>query len=132
SNRGLAGAFNANLIREARGLMDRLRQAGVDVELHAVGKKGVSFFRFKGEPLATARTDLTDRPSMDDAASVIEPLRERFERGDLDEVYVVYAQFRSAMSTPPASMRVLPVRGDGAGDDARATAGYVANYILSP
>ena len=133
SNRGLAGAFNANLIREARGLLERLRGAGAEVELHAVGKKGVSFFRFKGEPLAAARTDITDRPSMDDAASVIEPLREAFEHGELDEVYVVYAQFRSAMSTPPAAMRVLPVQSEqqDAGEPSEGT-GYVANYILSP
>src|SRR5690606_30024754 len=49
-NRGLAGAFNANLIREAHGVLDRLRAEGVEVELHAVGKKGISFFRFQGVP----------------------------------------------------------------------------------
>jgi F-type H+-transporting ATPase subunit gamma len=45
SNRGLAGAFNANLIREARTLIERLRADGVEVEIHVVGKKGIGFFR---------------------------------------------------------------------------------------
>jgi F-type H+-transporting ATPase subunit gamma len=110
SNRGLAGAFNANLIREARGLVERLRRDGVEVELHGVGKKGIAFFRFKREEMATARIDIGDRPGIDDAAEVIEPLRDRFEQGALDAVYVVYAQFRSALSTPPAVMQVLPVK----------------------
>ena len=138
SNRGLAGAFNVNLIREARRLMERLRSNGVEVELHGVGRKGIGFFKFQKQPLATSRTDITDRPSSDDAISVIDPLRERFENGELDEVYIVYAQFRSALSTPPGTMKVLPIepskeaeKGEK-GDKHDERAGYVQNYILSP
>ena len=130
SNRGLAGAFNVNLIREARKLIDRLRGQGVEVELHGVGRKGIAFFRFKKEKLALARTDITDRPSLDDAESVIDPLRERFERGELDEVYLVYAQFRSALSTPPAVLKVLPVQAKS--EDKAERGKFIANYILSP
>jgi F-type H+-transporting ATPase subunit gamma len=129
SNRGLAGAFNVNLIREARRQIERLRGAGVEVEIHVVGKKAVSFFRYQKEELAAARTDITDRPTLDDAMSVIEPLREDFEAGRLDEVYVVHAQFRSALSTPPATMKVLPVSAGDEGEDAPARA---QSYILSP
>lgn len=131
SNRGMAGAFNVNLIREARRLMERLQSQGAQTELHAVGRKGIAFFRFLKQPMAIARTDITDRPTLEDAMSVIEPLRERFEKGELDEVYVVYAQFRSAMSTPPAVMKVLPVESSEHHDE-KEKAGWVANYILSP
>ncbi|NLG63022.1 MAG: ATP synthase F1 subunit gamma [Candidatus Cloacimonetes bacterium] len=131
SNRGLAGAFNANLIKEARGLMDRLRAAGVEVELHTVGKKGAAFFRFKREAITRDLSEIGDNPSTEDAGTVIEPLRERFERGELDEVYVVYAQFRSALSTPPAVMTLLPVQASSkAGDE--VAGGRVLNYELSP
>lgn len=131
SNRGLAGAFNVNLIREARRVMERVRSNGAEVELHAVGRKGIGFFRFQKQAMATSRTDITDRPSADDALSVIDPLRERFERGELDEVYIVYAQFRSALSTPPAVMKVLPVEEKKAeADEARGK--WLANYTLSP
>jgi len=131
SNRGLAGAFNTNLIREARALIERLRAGGTTVELHGVGRKGIAFFRFKREALATSRVDIGDRASMDDAASVIEPLRARFESGELDAVYVVYAQFRSALSTPPAVMSVLPVQAPAA-TDSEGKVGWRANYELSP
>ena len=131
SNRGLAGAFNVNLIREARRLMERLRGQGTEVELHAIGKKGISFFRFKKEPLAIARADL--KVTVEEAQTIMEPLQERFERGELDEVYIVYAQFRSALSTPPAVMKVLPVEPPKQNAaDSKTEGKYVANYILSP
>ena len=129
SNRGLAGAFNANLIREARNLIKRLRANGVDVEIHVVGKKGVSFLRFQKETLVTARADIGDKPTIEDAVAVIDPLREAFEKGTLDEVYVVHAQFRSALSTPPATMKVLPVTAETAEGE---KSGRTQNYILSP
>jgi F-type H+-transporting ATPase subunit gamma len=139
SNRGLAGAFNVNLIREARRVLERLRSNGAEVELHAVGRKGIGFFKFQKQPMATSRTDITDRPSSDDAVSVIDPLRERFERGELDEVYIVYAQFRSALSTPPGVIKVLPIEGGGEGRDegkgggeGKGKGSYIANYELSP
>lgn len=129
ANRGLAGAFNTNLIREGRGLIGRLRGEGVQVEIHGAGKKGIAFFRFLGETLASERTDIRDRPGAEDAASLIDPLVARFERGELDAVYVVYAQYRSALSTPPAIMKVLPVEPPETAGDARAGG---PGYILSP
>jgi F-type H+-transporting ATPase subunit gamma len=132
SNRGLAGAFNANLIRQARNLVRRLRDDGIEVEIHAVGRKGISFLRFQREPLASATVEIGDRPSMDDAMSVIEPLREDFEAGRLDEVHVVYAQFRSALSTPPATMKVLPVAPATSADEGESDGTRNRSYILSP
>lgn len=127
ANRGLAGAFNGNLIREASGLLQRLRAEGASVDLHVVGKKGIGYFRFQGEELASERTDITDRPTAEDAASLVEPLIAEFERGELDAVYVIYAQFRSALSTPPAVMQILPVE-PPVGEAAATGTGY----ILSP
>lgn len=127
SNRGQAGAFNVNLIREARALLSRLQGEGVEPELHVVGRKGISFFRFHRMAIASTRTDITDRPTGADATSLIEPLVGRFESGELDAVYIVYAQFRSALLTPPSVLRVLPVDAPAAQKGQRAL-----NYILSP
>jgi F-type H+-transporting ATPase subunit gamma len=126
SNRGLAGAFNANLIREARGLLQRLRAEGAEAELHASGKKGIQFFRFAGEQLHTAVSDVGDRPGAADAERLIDALTERFVAGELDAVYVVYAKFNSALSTPPTTMNLLPVVPPEGGDAGEA------DYILEP
>src|SRR5579862_1212467 len=59
SNRGLAGGFNSNLIREARGVIDRLEKDGASVDAHVVGRKGIGYFRYVNRTLATNRTDIT-------------------------------------------------------------------------
>ncbi|HKP76923.1 MAG TPA: ATP synthase F1 subunit gamma, partial [Longimicrobiaceae bacterium] len=126
-NRGLAGAFNANLIRQARDLLRELRGKGVEAELHASGKKGIAFFRFMGEKLGSAVSDIGDRPSAADAERLVGELMQRFISGDLDAVYVVYAQFKSALSTPPTTLQVLPVETPEGGDEGRTV-----DYILEP
>lgn len=125
ANRGLAGAYNANLIKEARLLLDDLRGQGLETELHIAGKKGIAFFRFRGETLSTARTDISDHPTVEEAESLIGPLRERFTEGELDAVWVVASEFRSAMSTPPLRRQVLPIEPGDAQLDAES-------FILSP
>lgn len=125
ANRGLAGGFNANLIREARLLLEDLRGRGVATELHIHGKKGIAFFRFRGEPMETARTDIGDNPTVADAESLVAPLRVKFESGQVDAVYVVCSEFRSAMSTPPKVRELLPIRSQGGGKSSDA-------FILSP
>jgi F-type H+-transporting ATPase subunit gamma len=125
ANRGLAGAFNANLIRETRHLLDDLREKGIDTELHIAGKKGIQFFRFRGEPMETARTDVKDSPTVADAESLVAPLAAEFEAGTLDAVFVVSSEFRSAMSTPPKVKELLPIRPGAASASADA-------FILSP
>jgi len=126
SNRGLAGGFNANLIREARGLLSRLERDGVESELHAGGRKGIAYFRYVGRTLATARTDLGDRPSVADATSLVDPLMHAFAEGRIDAVYVVHAQFRSALSTPPTTLAVLPITAP------KTERGARRDYLLFP
>src|SRR6476620_4134979 len=67
ANRGLAGAFNANLIKEARSTINRLEGEGVKVDLHAIGKKGLGYFRYVGRNAVTSRIDIGDKPTADQA-----------------------------------------------------------------
>jgi len=125
SNRGLAGAFNANLIKEARTLVVRLEKEGVEVELHVVGKKGSGYFRYVGRAMKSTRIDITDRPTAQDAASLVDALMRDYESGALDAVYVVGSRYKSALSAPPVSERVLPVEKPAAG-------GPQKDYLLFP
>src|SRR5690242_5903270 len=130
SNRGLCGAFNANLIREARRRLEELEKQDTHTELHLVGKKGVSYFKFTKRNIASQRVDIGDRPTLDHAAELAKPLMERFAKGELDAVDVVFAKFNSAVSTPPTTLRVLPVEPQAAkGGEGRRGA---PNYILKP
>jgi len=129
SNRGLCGAFNANLIREARRRLQELEAQGTAVDLHLVGKKGIGFFRFTRRSVASQRTDIGDRPTAAHAAELVAPLMRAFETGALDAVEVVFAKFNSAISTPPTVQRILPVSPPRAD---RRSGGQAADYILKP
>ena len=110
SNRGLAGGFNSNLIKEGRSLLARLDGQGVETELHIIGKKGLGYFKYIGRPIASSRIDITDRPSAQNASEIVGDLLDRFVSGSIDAVYVVHSKFVSALSTPPTSVQILPVK----------------------
>jgi F-type H+-transporting ATPase subunit gamma len=126
-NRGLAGAFNSNLIREARNLIATLEQDGTEVELHAVGKKGLGYFRYVGRKVASSRTDIGDKPTAQQASEIVDALMQSFVAGSLDAVYIIYARFVSALSAPATAERVLPVTPPEKKKD-----GAVADYLLFP
>jgi len=128
SNRGLCGAFNANLIREARRRSEELEGQGGQVELHLVGKKGIGYFKFARRAITSQRVDIGDRPTAAHAAELVAPLMAQFSAGTLDAVDLVFAKFNSAVSTPPTTLRILPVS-----PPADRPAGRPAvNYILKP
>ncbi|HEU4988934.1 MAG TPA: ATP synthase F1 subunit gamma [Gemmatimonadaceae bacterium] len=125
ANRGLAGAFNANLIKEARNTINRLEGKGVQVDVHGVGKKGIGYFRYLGRNVLTQRVDIGDKPTADQAAEIVNDLMAAFAKGQVDAVYIVYPSFKSILSAPPAAVQVLPVQPPEAG-------GVQRDYILVP
>ena len=125
SNQGLAGAFNANLIREARALLAKLAAAGVESELHIVGRKGTGFFRYVGAKIASSRIDIGDKPNGEHGGQLVDAMMKDFIDRKLDAVYVVYAKYNSPLSTPPVAERVLPVT-------APTRKGPARDYLLFP
>lgn len=109
SNRGLAGPFNANLVRRAQLLTGELRRDGLDVRLHVAGRRGATALRYRGEQPANVWSDLSDRPSLAEADRVAPVAIEEFASGAVDEVWLVFARFNSPVDTPPVADRILPV-----------------------
>ncbi len=126
ANRGLCGAFNANLIKEARARMAEWEARGIAVEMHIVGKKGIGYFKYLGKNILTQRIDITDKPNAADAASLVDDLMTRFAAGQLDAVYVTGAKYKSALSTPPSTDAVLPVTPPAGGTQTSR------DFILAP
>lgn len=127
SNRGLAGGFNANLIKEARRRIDALEAEGYAVELVGVGKKGIGFFRYLGRTFREQRIDIADRPTAEHAASLVESVMTEFAAGSLGVVELVAARFQSVLVTPPTTVRILPVEAPEV-----KSGGVRPDYILSP
>ena len=127
SNRGLAGGFNANLIKEARVRITELERTGVQVDVHVIGKKGLGYFKYVGRALASQRVDITDRPTAENAAEIVDALMADYVAGTLDGVYVTYSKFNSVLSTPPTTDRILPVT-----PPAAKAGGVQRDYLLYP
>jgi F-type H+-transporting ATPase subunit gamma len=132
SNRGLAGGFNANLIKAARVKIAEIEKAGTKVEVHVIGKKGIGYFKYVGRELKTQRIDVTDRPTAQNASEIVDALMAEYIAGDLDGVYVTYAKFVSALSTPPTTERILPVTPPTAKKEEGGAGGVLHDYMLLP
>jgi F-type H+-transporting ATPase subunit gamma len=138
SNRGLAGGFNSNLIKEARRRIESLESEGYEVELYGVGRKGIGFFKYLGRKLALERIDVGDRPTAEHAGEIVAPLIDAYAAGELASVDLVQARFISALQTPPTTTRILPVAAaeqgasGAAGQREDKASTKTANYILAP
>ena len=127
SNRGLAGGFNSNLIKQARAQIIEVERTGAKVDVHVIGKKGIGYFKYVGRELASQRIDVTDRPTAQNASEIVDSLMAAYVSGALDGVYVTYSKFNSVLSTPPTTDRILPVT------PPKATEGEMQrDYLLFP
>jgi F-type H+-transporting ATPase subunit gamma len=113
ADRGLAGAYSSNAIREAESLIARLKERGLRVSLYVVGRKGVSYYRFRGRELAGEYTGFTDQPTYGDAQRIGADLLAGFlkpeSEGGFDEIHIVYTHFVNMVSQQPRVRRMLPL-----------------------
>jgi F-type H+-transporting ATPase subunit gamma len=110
SNRGLAGAFNGNVLRKANAFIREREAAGETVELQVIGKKGISYFNFQRRPIAV-KSEAKDVPAFAEIDRAIEPLMRRFVAGEIDAVHVAYMNFVSTGVQRPEVLTVLPLAG---------------------
>jgi F-type H+-transporting ATPase subunit gamma len=108
-DRGLAGAFNAQVLRHALALERQLRAEGVAVRWLVAGKKGRSSLTFRGYDLEASWTGFSDRPAYADAQAIAHRAAELYENGEVDRVVLVYNQFVSALVQRVVEQDVLPI-----------------------
>jgi F-type H+-transporting ATPase subunit gamma len=134
-DRGLAGAFNAQVLRHAFALERRLRAEGVEVRWLVAGKKGRSSLTFRGYDLEASWSGFSDRPAYADAQAVAHRAAELYENGEVDRVVLVYNQFVSALVQRVVEQDVLPIpeqlleRGR---EDEREQAALLGDFIYEP
>ncbi|HSK75841.1 MAG TPA: ATP synthase F1 subunit gamma [Thermoanaerobaculia bacterium] len=130
SDRGLAGGYNANVLRTALGHLDELSARGVDTDVHMVGKKGIGYFRFLRRAVAEQTSGIGDRPRFEQVEPIANALMDRFIRGEIASVHVAYMRFLSAGQQRPAVVQLLPLKPE-AQDGAEAGPPSV-EYEFSP
>ena len=113
SDRGLAGGYNANALKTAAQLEELLRSEGKTPVAYLVGRKAVSFYRFRGRDIEDSWTGFSEQPSYEDAREVADALIDAFlrteEEGGVGEIHVVHTEYASALTQRPVANRVLPL-----------------------
>jgi F-type H+-transporting ATPase subunit gamma len=128
SDRGLAGAYNSNLIRAAEGDM---REHGKDTKLFLSGKKAVSYFRFRGYRFDDSWTGVSEQPRIDHARAIAQTATKAFSDGEVDQVRLAYTRFHSAMVQRPTIVQLVPLPRDEMEDADEEHAGR-AGYEFEP
>lgn len=104
---GLAGGFNANLIKMAHQFAIAHKEAELSFEL--IGKKGVNYFKKRYTTIAGTHTDKFRNVKFEDAEAIANSISGRFERGEIDAVYMFSNEFKTAMTPNLAKQRILPI-----------------------
>ncbi|MGI8480443.1 MAG: ATP synthase F1 subunit gamma [Gaiellaceae bacterium] len=133
-DRGLAGAFNAQVIRRSLALERSLQAEGKTVRWIAVGKKGRSTLLFRRRELAGAYMGFTDRPAYEDAQAIAHRVAELFTEGEVDRVTLVYNTYISALTQRVTEQDVLPISPDilETDEDERAADTLRGDFIFEP
>jgi len=145
-DRGLAGAFNSQIIRNGNRRAKELEQDGKEVSWYASGRRGVSSIEFRGLRLAEGFTGFTDRPAYGDARNIAERVVAHYVDGDIDRVEILYNGYVSAMTQEVRHETLLPLQqadvlgeededgegGDGDGDDGEAVDHSRSLWIYEP
>lgn len=108
-DRGLAGGFNSNVIRRASRVMKERRDAGIDVTVVAIGKKGRDWL-LRYDPVIHAEfIGMADTPTANDVSPVARLILDEFTQGDYDEVHLIYTDFVNTLNQIPTTLQLLPV-----------------------
>jgi F-type H+-transporting ATPase subunit gamma len=129
SDRGLAGAYNSNVLRRAEQVMAGIRRRGMTPLPYVVGKKGVSYFRFRGIPTQGEWTGVSEVPPYQAAVDIGRRLIAEYASRTIDELHAVYTDFRSAFTLRTTDKRFLPI----APEEVSGTPGQPsAAYVFEP
>jgi len=109
TDRGLAGALNANVFRQTLHLMREWESKGATVSLCLIGTKGLNFFRRLGTSVLASVTGLGDKPHVKDLIGTVKVMLDGYREGKLDRLFLVNAQFVNTMTQKPAVEQLLPI-----------------------
>ena len=114
SDRGMAGAYSASILRETERLIERLIEEGKDPVVYVSGRRGLTYFNFRHTPIGASWTGDSDKPSEHRAQEIARTMLGAFlapaEQGGVSQLYMVYTKFRSMVSQVPQVRKMLPIK----------------------
>jgi F-type H+-transporting ATPase subunit gamma len=124
SDRGLAGAYNSNVLRMAEARLIELKRAGADPRLFVVGKKAQSYFRYRGYQIERVFLGVTDTPGYGDARAIANVIMNEYAELKVDSVEVFTTLYVSALTQRASTRRLLPIEPPERLDDSAVPIGY--------
>ena len=111
SDRGFAGGYNSNVLREAQSLNATLTERGVEALPFVAGRKGIAWHRFRQREIAAEWAGFSEQPAFSDASEMAERLLQEYTAtdGGVDEIYLVHTEFISMLTQRPVARRILPL-----------------------
>jgi F-type H+-transporting ATPase subunit gamma len=114
SDRGQAGGYNNNVLKEAEALYSLLREEGKEAVVYVIGRKGVNYYRFRNREVKESWTGFSEQPTYPDAAEAARVLVEAFmadedDENSVDELHLVYTQFKNMVTQTPQARRMAPM-----------------------
>jgi F-type H+-transporting ATPase subunit gamma len=113
SDKGMCGGYNSNLLRQAEELQQLLREEGKEVKLYVVGRKGITYYRFRNREIAGEWSGFSEQPTYASASEIGEALVDAFMDEDNperpDELHMVYTEFQSMLTQRPVAKRIAPL-----------------------
>jgi F-type H+-transporting ATPase subunit gamma len=109
SNRGLAGAYNGNVLRVANARLLDNQTGGIEAALEVAGKRGINFFRFRRQPVEATYTQFEDRPQYEEVEALAEKYIKLYVQGSIDRFDVAYTQFVSSSRQVATVQALLPI-----------------------
>ncbi|WP_437590081.1 ATP synthase F1 subunit gamma [Sorangium sp. So ce1000] len=137
SDRGLCGAFNTNINKRAEREWKSRTEAGQEVQLAIIGRKGRDYFNRRGAPILEYLAGVWDSLNLERAQAVGAKILAPFNKGEVDAIYLVYNEFKSAITQTVVVERLLPPAGgpaqdQGGEDDHASQAGKTSEYLYEP
>ena len=136
ADRGMAGAYSNNAIKEGEQLAALLRERGLETKSYLVGRKAVSYYKFRNREIAGQWTGFSDNPTYEDARQVADALIEAFildaqvDTNGVDEIHIVFTEFKSMLTQNAMAKRMLPL--EVVESEAPAPAGLLPMYEFEP
>ena len=132
SDRGLAGGLNINLFKKLMQHVKQQKSQSVETRFAVIGQKGVSFFKTFGGTVIAAETHYGDNPSFEQLSVPVQVMLDAYNRGEIDEIYMVYNEFVNAMTQNPSVQRLVPIAAESLVDETMANREHSWDYIYEP
>ena len=132
SDRGLCGAFNTNILKAAQAHYNNLKKEGFNISINTIGKKSRDYFKKRGIPMRNSWINLSGKVAYTDAQKIADDIKENYINGTVDEVTIIFNEFKSMIAQNIIIVKILPVTLPETEEEGQAVESAGSDFIYEP